>query len=349
MMARRAQRKLWRRAGRAALFFVLAQQAAGQPLPAWTPEDLARVKNGDIIAGAGLLVDSPADAPQIAPDPAVPPLPEPEPEPPYDPKVIPGEFLSAYFATAPQSYLIDPQHLLSRQETLDREGFLEYHAAESTVDIRLYLFDAQQEIPAQYSPDNLARERYAKSDLTAVVYCFLGAPSRNMLAFGGREAGHLETAEIRRTLEHSLLKALEKSDPAAQVEAFVVELSIKLYWMEKSMADAKAAAAAAAMPRDGTPENHPAAEKPAGAMAKIQPYLLYLAVGGGGVGLMVAGAAGVYLLWRRSRRYHFPVLEIPRRLGAEYAAGIGAVIAFNNKHGSPSSQRDQVPDYLMRM
>jgi len=42
-------------------------------------------------------------------------------------------------------------------------------------------------------------------------------------------------------------------------------------------------------------------------------------------------------------------MELPRRLGADYAAGVGAVLAFHNKLGSPSSQRDQVPDYLTRM
>lgn len=327
----------------------LLQQAFGQALPAWTPEDRARLRKGDIIAGAGLLVDAPPARNQPAPDPEVPSLPELPPEPPYDPELIPEELLSAYFSTTPQTYLIDPQQLLSRQETMDREGFLEYHAAESMVDIRLYLFDAQQKIPSQYSLKKLAEERYAKSDLTAVVFCFLGDPSRNMLAFGGKNAEHQKTLEIRRMLDDSLLKAMEKSDPAAQVEAFVVQLSIKLYWMERSMAQAqvkKALQNDAAATADNSGQTE---RKPAGAMAEIQPYLLYIVVGSGGLGLVVLGAFGVFYLWRRSRKYHFPVLELPRRLGADYAAGVGAVIAFHNKHGSPSAQRDQVPDYLMRM
>lgn len=51
----------------------------------------------------------------------------------------------------------------------------------------------------------------------------------------------------------------------------------------------------------------------------------------------------------RSKSYLFPVMDTPRRLGANYAAGIGAVLAFHSKVGSPSSQRNQMPDYLRRV
>lgn len=51
----------------------------------------------------------------------------------------------------------------------------------------------------------------------------------------------------------------------------------------------------------------------------------------------------------RSKHYLFPLIETPQRLGANYAAGIGAVLAFHSKVGSPSSQRNQVPDYLTRV
>ncbi|WP_435894882.1 hypothetical protein [Oceaniferula spumae] len=338
-----------------AICFLVAlapQTSLAQALPVWSAEDRAKLSKGELIAGAGLLVDDSAasELPEVAPDPEVPSLPPEEPEPVYDPEVIPEEFLSAYFSATPKTYLIDPQQLLSRQEAMDREGFLEYHAADSAVDIRLYLFDAEQKIPAGYTLQALAEERYANSNLTAVVFCFLGNPSRNMLAFGGKGADSLDSEEVRKMLEVSILKAMEKSEPAGQVEAFVVQLSIKLYWMERAIAKEQVAQGNT-MGVTTEAEKKSQAETPAatGAFTEIKPYLPYIVIGGSGVTVSCVALAAAIFLWRRSRKYHFPVLEIPRRLGADYGAGVGAVIAFHNKQGSPSSQRDQVPDYLTRM
>ena len=68
-----------------------------------------------------------------------------------------------------------------------------------------------------------------------------------------------------------------------------------------------------------------------------------------GVLILISGL--VYIRFRRdrSKSYLFPVMDTPRRLGASYAAGIGAVLAFDSKLGSPSSQRNPMPDYLTRV
>jgi len=328
------------------------EPVSAQDLPKWTDEDRARMKKGDFIAGAILLVDDPTinEIPEPAAGAKV-EIPEPEEaEPEYDPEVIPEEFLAAYFATNSETFLIDPQKLLSKQEAADREGFLDYHAVDSLVDIKLYLFDAEQQIPSQYSLAALAEAQYGKGDLTAVVFCFLGNPSRNKLAFAGKGSEAMETVEVRRMLENAIIKAVEKSDPAGQIEAFIVQLSIKLYWIERALAKAQEQQHPAENPYANNAEKAESkgAESP-GVAAKVKPYLLYILVAGGGVLLTLLGCSGSFVLWRKNKKYHFPVLELPRRLGADYAAGVGAVIAFHNKQGSPSSQRDQVPDYLTRM
>lgn len=351
----------------ASLFLFLAGVALGQALPVWSEADLARLKKGEIIAGADILVDDPdtLPLPRIAPEPEVPSIEPVEPELEYDPTEIPQVYLADYFLSSPESYLIDPQRLLSMQESLDREGFLEYHADDSEVDVRMYLFDAQQKIPPPYSLQKLVNERYKGGSLTAVVFCFLGDPSRNQLAFGGEGASGLTRSDSRKILESAQMKAMEKSDPAMQVESFIVQLSIRLYWLEKEQAASQAAvaksssaanAARAGAAADvgsnkgsggssGGASGHPSG----GLVAKVKPYLLYALGGGVGILLVCAGLFLSWRLWQRSRTYHFPVLDIPTRLEANYAAGVGAVMAFHNKLGSPSSQRDQVPDYLTRM
>ena len=349
------------------LFLFSAGVALSQALPVWSEADRARLKKGELIAGADILVDDPdtLPLPRVAPEPEVPSIEPVEPEPEYDPTELPQDYLADYFLSSPESYLIDPQRLLSMQESLDREGFLEYHADDSEVDVRMYLFDAQQKIPPPYTIQKLVDERYKGGKLTAVVFCFLGDPSKNQLAFGGEGASGITAADALKMLESAQMKALEKSDPTMQVESFIVQLSIRLYWLEKEQAKLQAAVAKSSSTADATsagaaagngsnggeggPSDGDSGNASGGVVAKVKPYLLYAL--GGGVGILLVGA-GLFLswrLWQRSRIYHFPVLEIPTRLEANYAAGVGAVVAFHNKLGSPSSQRDQVADYLTRM
>lgn len=325
-----------------------------QSLPAWGEDDRARLKKGELVPGAALLVeDSPGrPEPGVAPEPEEPSLELVVPEPDYDPKIIPEEYLEDYFlASAPsaEGYLVDPQRLLSMQESLDREGFLEYHADDSEVDIRMYLFDAQQEIPPPYTLRRLVSERYADGPLAAVVFCFLGDPSRNMIAFGGRGAMDIAATDVRKILESAQMKAQEKSDPAAQVESFIVQLSIRLYWLERGLEEARLAAAPAPLQSAHPSAGNERASASPGVIAVVKPYFLYGMVGVTGLAFAAWGIVMAWILWKRNRSYHFPVLEPPRRLGADYAAGVGAVLSFHSKLGSPSSQRDQVPDYLTRM
>lgn len=340
---------------RRCVFVLLVWSATNMPLlcalalPKWTDEERVLLEKGQLIPGASLLVES-DDASPLPKATAGPEekLPEPaKPESIYDPKTIPSEYLTEYFQSYPKTYVIDPQRLLTMQETQDREGFLDYHAEDSEIDIRLYLFDAQQQIPAPYTFRKLVSERYAESSLTAVVFCFVGDPSRTMLAFGGHGAEHVTQQDTQRILDSARIKSLETSDPSAQVEAFIVQLSIRLYWLEKSLKSEQIAAVPPA-PSHASPSkpNDRAADR--GFFNRYKPFLLYLVVGASGILISLTAVAMACFLWRKNKKYRFPVIEFPRRLGADYGAGVGAVLGFRDSFGSPSSQRDQVPDYLLR-
>ena len=332
--------------------------AESLPLPVWSEQDRARLRSGELVAGAAILVEDSSQVvlPKVPPEPELPSMEPVEPVPEYDPVVIPEEFLADYFVTQPRSYLVDPQRLLSKQESLDREGFLEYHANDSELDIRMYLFDAQQQIPEPYTIQNLCRDRYAGEPLTAVVFCYLGDPSRTEIGFGGDGAAEISTSERRKMLESAMIKAMEKSDPSMQLESFIVQLSIRLYWLERERIK-KRALAAAENDLTGSDRGEESAslaggqpDKPeAGPAAMVRTYTLFIVAGLLGFISLCVGLWLAWSTWMRSRRYHFPVFEVPERLGANYAAGVGAVIAFHRKLGSPSSQRDQVPDYLTRV
>lgn len=344
-----------------------AGHVLSQSLPQWSPEDQARLKKGELIVGAAILVDdvsegSEESAGEKVAD-VVPPAPDLESSPEVidvleqDPendekltnqKLIPDEYLDDYFAQAPASYLIDPQRLFSNQETLDREGFLVYCADESEIDVRIYLFSADQVVPPLYSLKTLVDDRYADGPLTAVVYYFLGNPGRNELMFGGKGAGLVKAERLRKMLDVAKIKAMEKSDSAAQMESFIVQLSISTYWVEQMMASALAEQSAQAMAASSENKGGAVASSP-GIWASIEPYFLYALVGILSVFAVIGATVGGWVIWRRSRRYSFPVLDLPVRLGANHAAGIGAVMGFHNKLDSPASQRDQIPDFLTRI
>ena len=330
---------------------------SAQSLPQWSPEDQALLKKGELVVGVSLLVESETpDVPRAVlipedsdttevsiPEVVVPFLPEAE----YEATLIPEEYLNDYFSKTPETYFIDPQRLFSNQETLDREGFLEYYADESDVDVRIYLFDAQQEIPAYYTMQRLVDDLYIDGPLTAVVFYFLGNPERNQLLFGGKGAELVSSEKLRRMLESSAIKAMEKSDHAAQMESFLIQLSISIYWIEEAIAEARGEEVAG-LAEPQLEGERLSVSKP-GIWTEAQPYLLYTVIGVMSGGLVVIALGMAWVWWRRSRRYRFPVLDLPRRLGADYAAGIGAVIGFHNKLDSPSSQRDQIPDYLIKL
>ena len=67
-------------------------------------------------------------------------------------------------------------------------------------------------------------------------------------------------------------------------------------------------------------------------------------------GARSSGRSGfAWLLGKGSRPSEFPVVEMPRRLGAKHAAGVGAMLSFHRKLGSPSRQRGGLNDYLTRV
>ncbi len=134
-------------------------------------------------------------------------------------------------------------------------------------------------------------------------------------------------------------------DPARQIESFLVQMSIRIYWMERMTGgDADEAGVTTA----ARAEEHGKAD-----LAGIEKA---------GHGWSESGRWSCRWVWpdavlaglsastgfQSRARYRFPDLEVEPRLGGAHAAGVGAVISFASATVPPASQRDQVPDYLRR-
>jgi hypothetical protein len=262
---------------------------------------------------------------------------------------IPETYWPAYFAERPKEFLIDPQNLLGPVARRERLEFLKYHAGDSSIDLFVYVFGGDQEIPGEVREEELVERLFSKDRPAAVVFYFLGAPDRSVLYLSPSLADVVAMAEQRRALDSSMMQALAKVDAAGQFEAFLVQMSIRIYWMERMMGGAGEHAEAMALP-----DKAPMAagrDRKSKLMKLIQPYLdqarpYAMQAGTGLAGLLLLLVLRSWMKW--SARYRFPDFDVEPRLGGAHAAGVGAVISFTSAAVPPASQRDQTPEYLRR-
>jgi hypothetical protein len=324
------------------------------PLPVWKDGERAKLEEEDWFAG-GLLLTDEAGAEPAAGEEVPAPLDIEAPtaeelaadEPP--PTEIPEKFLAAYFEERPEEFIIDPQGLLSAKDHNDRLGFLNYHAGDSSIDLFIYLFASDQEIPGEVREEETIERLFSDGRPAAVVFYYLGAPQRSILYLSPSLTDAVPAAEQRRALQSSVIQAFESASAPDQLEAFLVQMSIRIYWMERMLggrsgvSDAvpPATGAAAAMENAANPAAGPVFSGMEDEVRRWLPHAVLMA----GIILVAYG----FRWWLAARaRFRFPEFEVESRLGGAHAAGVGAVISFASAAVPPASQRDQVPDYLRR-
>lgn len=212
----------------------------------------------------------------------------------------------------------------------------------------VYVFKGDQDIPGEVREEELIEKFYSSGRPSAVVYYFMGAPQRSVIYLTPALTDVVSAAEQRRALESSVMQAFEKVDPVEQLESFLVQMSIRIYWMERMLdgaAEEEGAFATVPPPVISGEKEREATER-SGAMAETVRRYSVLA-------MVVLGALACGLgmtAWMRMKaRFRFPEFDVEPRLGGDHAAGVGAVISFASASVPPASQRDQVPDYLRRM
>jgi len=315
----------------------VARGVADKPLPAWNDGE-----RGGVVAGAWLF-DEQAPATAAEPLDIRPPTAEDLAVPANSTSELPEKFRMAYFGERPQTFLVDPQGLLSAADHRSRLKFLQDHAADSALDLYIYIFKGEQEIPSELRAEELSERFFATGRPAVIVYYYMGSPQRAVMLLSPSLTDVVSATEQHRALESSVMQAAKKTDAASQLEVFMVQLSIRIYWMERLMGGGTAA-------REGSPvivRKPPETSKTAAIMGKLQPLLdgskrftLPAAVVGGALVMALLMNAWV----KRRARYRFPEFDIEPRLGGIHAAGVGAVISFASAAVSPNTQREQVSD-----
>lgn len=327
-------------------------------LPAWEDGGPDGFENEGWIAGAALLTE---ETGQAGPEEerksgeqlieVAGPTAEEAAEDESPPTVIAEQFWPEYFEARPRTFLVDPQRLLSQVDYRDRLGFLNYHAEDSSIDLFVYVFTGDQEIPGEVREEELAERFFAEGRPAVVVYYFMGAPQRSMLYLSPSLTDAVAPAEQRRAMESSVMQAFRHVEATRQIEAFLVQMSIRIYWMERLVGGGNQEKEEVLPVPELVKQTTGVKEEAGPRLAMWQPLLaeagVYLPAGGGLCGVLAAGWLAAWWM-RRKAKYRFPDFEVEPRLGGVHAAGVGAVISFASAAVPPASQRDQVPDYLRR-
>lgn len=316
-------------------------------LPAWQGGELAE---SDGVPGTGLLTreaigDDPVQA-AVEPLLVAPPKPGEIAADGAPTSLIEERYLAAYFAARPDRFLVDPQGLLGPSDFRERLAFLNYHAGDSSMDLFVYLIGGDQDIPSEVREEEMIERFFSEGRPAVLVYYYLGAPQRSVVCLSASLTDVISAQERQRALESSVMQALEKTDAAEQLERFLIQMSIRIYWMERVIAGDPVAVNSD--PRESQAAAEAGADEASAGMVWLRARAAELAIPGslfGGILLV----ALVFSRWQRRRTgYRFPEFEVEPRLGGAHGAGVGAVISFASAALPPASQRDQVPDYLRR-
>jgi hypothetical protein len=254
---------------------------------------------------------------------------------------------SEYVQMRPESFLNDPQGLLGVGEREERLAFLNYHAGDSAIDLYVYLYKADQEIPKDWYDEGWVDKIFNRDRQAVVIFYHVGKPQRSAMRVTRKLADKVSLPERNRAIENAVMQALKKADNAGQLQAFLVQMSIRIYWMERIMRGERQDVAVTSAQGKLTALKSEAKghEKFRLLLTEISPFMAPV----------VAATLLVLMIWMaviiayRRARYRFPEFEVEPRLGGPHAAGVGAVISFGRAAPSPAFQREQLPEYLRRM
>jgi hypothetical protein len=251
-----------------------------------------------------------------------------------------------YFGKKPSQFLVDPQAFILGKDRKSVENLLKNHAADSTIDLYLFVFGEDQKLPIDGISTGFVERHFSKGKPAVFVYYYFGDPSRTEMYLSPSIAKAVSPSEQQRSVQSSLIRAMREKGSFDQLEEFLIQFSVRTYWMERMLDDFSTESA------EVTAED----EEPVVQVEKKKANLFELIpdqfkepviIGLGCLGAMVV--LWGLMTWLRSRtRFKFPELEVEARLGGSHAAGIGAVVNFASPAVSPARQREQVPEYMRR-
>lgn len=253
-----------------------------------------------------------------------------------------GEFANDCYESHPEQFVIDPAYHLTELEREDIERFLAFHAGDARIKASVIVLAADEVLSKDFEFSKVAQGGLLKEN-TCLLVLPAGEPWRARLFFTSNIHQAAKPSDLADILGGIIAKVEKGAPPGEQIHQMLVELSIRLFWLEKQLAPVTPAAPVPAVVmagQDSVPASAPSTvaftevinDEPRVVMMLrrvIQhpqaSWILFAAFG------LLAVIA--WLRWQRYRLRHYewmlpePAMVVPR-LGGRYAGGGGAMIAY---------------------
>ena len=148
---------------------------------------------------------------------------------------VPASFLREAESMPPGQYLIDPLHQLPEVVRDDLGRFLDSHARDARVSLYVLVLPTDQKLPASINLAKMAQGSLLRKDSCLAVYP-MGEPWRLRLFMSRSIRDQVPTAELGQVMDDAIRGAMQTVDSEEQLHRLLIRLSIRLFWLEPSLA-----------------------------------------------------------------------------------------------------------------
>ena len=147
---------------------------------------------------------------------------------------ISPEFLQAAAEALRAEYLIDPDVLVPEMIHLQMMRFLDFHASDARIKLYVLVIDADKKIPVDAGLERLASGSLIKEEACLLVYP-LKEPWRARMFMSKSVIEQTSSSYLSETTRSCLTEAMSNSDPYDQLQSYAMELSTRLFWLQKAL------------------------------------------------------------------------------------------------------------------
>lgn len=317
--------------------------------PQWEKKDQEQMLRGDLITGEGILPDEAEQA--DAPEDLIPlDIPDAEIVETPIPVEIPQELMPLYLPKDKDQYLIDPQKLLSEQETADIARLLDEIREATEVSIYLTIFTSDQKIPASLNAPSLARQIFSDKPSCVLIEYRRGAFNRAQVIYSEDLSHTLTDGHRKSLLDAAKRQAAESSEDLDVLWFFLDTVGTQLPGVI-NMAKTSPLAPRIAVPKSNYKiKTSPEDEKAPVKKPKLDEvaFSFWNDYGTGAIVILVLlfGTAGIIVFIKKRKIYHIEHLPISKQLGAPHGTGSTRVLYYNTPKEPTKLEKDLLKDFF---
>ncbi|MEZ5384063.1 MAG: hypothetical protein R3F13_00970 [Prosthecobacter sp.] len=147
------------------------------------------------------------------------------------------EFMALCEQAPPGEFLIDPELLLPEMQAQAMRQFLEFHAKDARIHLSVLVLPKNRKLWGEPTLEHIASGSLMGGDSCLVAYP-LSEPWRAQMFLSERVHRKASDAFLRETLQACVNSAVQTSDTHDQMHRYMVELSTRLFWLQKALAPA---------------------------------------------------------------------------------------------------------------